>query len=186
MPERHPRRLERERAQLLVVDIQEKLLPRIHQHAALLDKAEQMIRAAATIGAPITVSEQYVKGLGPSVPRIAAAAGAAPRFEKLTFSFCADDVCRTRIFDLGRPQVILIGIETHVCVYQTALDLLAGGLTPFVLADATGSRAQSDHDVAHAGLRDAGAVVTTVESAIFQLVHTSGAELFKRVLPLVK
>ncbi|MBK9128604.1 MAG: hydrolase [Phycisphaerales bacterium] len=182
----HPHRLDRDRAQLLVVDIQEKLLPRIDGHEAMLARAEQVIRAALVIGVPVTVSEQYVKGLGPTVARIRDAAGEAPRFEKLAFSFCDEPACRERIESLGRPQVILAGIETHVCVLQTALDLLAAGSTPFVVADAVGSRAARDYDVALAGLRSAGAAVTTAESAIFQLLRASGTALFKRVLPLVK
>ncbi len=182
----HPHRLDRDQAQLLIVDIQEKLLPRIDGHETLLAKAEQVIRAALVIGVPVTVSEQYVKGLGPTVARIRDAAGDAPRFEKLAFSFCGEPACRERVDSLGRPQVILVGIETHVCVLQTALDLLAAGLVPFVVADAVGSRAARDHDVALAGLRSAGAVVWTAESAIFQLLRASGTELFKRVLPLVK
>jgi len=104
----------------------------------------------------------------------------------MTFSFCADEACRRRISGLGRPQVLLVGIEAHVCVFQTALDLLAMQMRPVVLADAVGSRRPSDYTVAMDGLRAAGVTVTTVESAIFQLLHESGTELFKRMLPVVR
>jgi isochorismate hydrolase len=104
----------------------------------------------------------------------------------MTFSFCADERCRACIASAKRPQVLLVGMETHVCVQQTALDLLELNMQPVVLADAVSSRRPIDHETALDLLRGAGAVVTTVESAIFQLVRESGTELFKRVLPIVK
>lgn len=183
---RHAARLNLEHAQLLVVDIQERLLPQIHEHESVVARAEQMIRAALALELPVTVSEQYPRGLGPTTPAISAAAQAAPRLEKTTFSFCADTSCREHITALLRPQVLLIGIETHVCVQQTALDLLELQMQPFVLADAVSSRRVFDRDVALERMRAAGAIVTTVESAIFQLVHEAGTERFKRILPLVR
>jgi nicotinamidase-related amidase len=187
MPSKTPKhRLDREHAQLLVVDIQEKLLPHIHEHEHMVAQAERMIRAASVLDIPITISEQYPEGLGGTVDSIRAAGEGAVQAEKMTFSFCADAACRQRIGEVLRPQVLLVGMETHVCVYQTALDLLDLQMTPVVLADAVGSRRPRDHDVALDGLRAAGVVVTTVESAIFQLVHDSGSELFKRILPIVK
>lgn len=174
-----------EHAQLLVIDIQEKLLPYIAGHESLLAAAEKMTRAAVALGLPVTVSEQYRKGLGPTNPAIAAAAGPANRAEKLTFSFCADLACRQKL-DPARPQVLLVGIEAHVCVQQTALDLLALQMQPVVLADAVGSRRPFDCQIALDLMRSVGVTVTTVEAAIFQLVHESGTERFKRILPLVR
>jgi nicotinamidase-related amidase len=179
-------RLELGRTQLLVVDIQERLLPYIHEHANLVANTEKMVKAAVALQIPVTLSEQYPKGLGPTVPAIAAAATGARRAEKMTFSFCADEQCRACIASTQRLQVLLVGMETHVCVQQTALDLLALNMQPVVLADAVSSRRPIDHQTALDLLRAAGALVTTVESAIFQLVHESGTELFKRVLPIVK
>jgi nicotinamidase-related amidase len=173
-------------AQLLVIDIQERLLPHIHNHEGCVAAAERMIRACAALEIPVTVSEQYVRGLGPTVGPIADAAADAPRFEKMTFSFCADQACRERIGTVLRPQVLLAGIESHVCVQQTALDLIGMQMQPFVLADAVSSRRPLDYDIALHRMRQAGAIVTTVEAAIFELVHESGTEPFKRILPLVK
>ena len=104
----------------------------------------------------------------------------------MTFSFCADAACRQRVSGVLRPQVLIVGIETHVCVYQTALDLLAMQMRPVVLADAVGSRRPFDSAIALDGLRAAGVRVTTVESAIFQLVHEAGTDRFKRILPIVR
>lgn len=179
-------RLNREQAQLLIVDIQERLLPHIHLHEAVVAQAVRMTRAAHALELPVTVSEQYPEGLGATTPAVSEAAADAPRCTKMTFSFCTDAACRERITSVTRPQVLLVGIETHVCVQQTALDLLEMGMQPIVLADAVGSRRPLDYDIAIARLRHAGAIVTTVESAIFQFVQESGTPLFKKVLPLVK
>jgi nicotinamidase-related amidase len=180
--------LDRARAQLVVVDIQEKMLPHVAEHEQVLARAVCMIRAALEIGLPVTVSEQYVRGLGPTVPAVLEALQAAQfhKLEKMSFSLMRDAALRERILGLQRPQVILVGIETHVCVLQTALDLLAAGQRPYVLADAVGSRRPIDRQTALDRLRAAGAVVTTVESAIFELLELAGTELFKRVLPLVR
>lgn len=186
MPGTRIDRLDREHVQLVVVDMQERLIPHIHEHADVLAHAERMIRAAAVLDIPITVSEQYPRGLGPTAPAIRAAAGSAPLLAKTTFSLCGDEACRSRITAVLRPQVLLVGIETHVCVQQTALDLLEMQMRPFVLVDAVGSRRPLDAQVAIERMRGAGVVVTTVEAAIFQLVRESGTELFKRILPLVR
>lgn len=178
--------VERERAQLLVVDIQEKLLPHIAEHERVVAQAARITRAAAALAVPVTVSEQYPQGLGPTTPALNAAAEGAARATKMTFSFCADEACRRRLVEVGRPQVLLVGIETHVCVLQTALELLEMQMEPIVLADAVGSRRVLDWQIALERMRAAGVIVTTVESAIFEMVHASGTELFKRVLPLVK
>lgn len=189
MPLAAPLRLERARTQLVVVDIQEKLLPFISEHEQVLAQAGRMIRAAVELDLPITVSEQYVRGLGPTRPEINDALGGPEnfeRFEKLAFSLCRDEPLRHRVVALKRPQVLLVGIETHVCVLQTALDLLGVPAQPVVLADAVGSRRPQDHAMALERMRPAGVVVSTVESAIFELLERSGTELFKRILPIVK
>jgi nicotinamidase-related amidase len=181
-----PDRLDAQRSQLLIIDIQAKLLPHIADHAGVLAQAVRMIRAAQVLDLPVTISEQYPKGLGASVPEIAEAAGHLTPIEKETFSFCANPPGRDHILKLNRPQVLLIGIEAHVCVQQTALDLLAMQMRPVVLADAVSSRRTFDRDIAFDRMRAAGVVVTTVESAIYELLVRSGTDQFKRMLPIVK
>lgn len=181
-----PDRLDREHAQLLVVDIQEKLLPHIHGHERVLAQAERMIRAAEVLRLPITISEQYPAGLGPTATPLPAATRSAVKVEKTTFSCCADAGCRRRIASVLRPQVLLVGIETHVCVQQTALDLLEERMQPIVLADAVGSRREFDFQIALDRMRHAGVIVTTVEAAIFRMVQDSASDLFKRILPIVR
>jgi len=181
-----PRRLDLEKAQLLVIDIQEKLLPHIHEHEALVASAVKMIRAAQELGMPITISEQYPAGLGRTPTAITVAAKDAARVEKMAFSVCGDEASRDPVMQSMRSQVLVVGIETHVCVQQTVLDLLAEQHRPIVLADAVGSRRPVDREVALQRMRAEGALITTVESAIFELVERSDSELFKRILPIVK
>ncbi len=186
MSDRHAKRLDVSQAQLLVVDVQERLLPLIHNHESLVARAERMIRAAKELELPTTVSEQYPQGLGPTVAPISEAAAEAPRVQKMTFSYCADGGCRERILGVQRPQILMVGIEAHVCVQQTVLDLLDLHMQPFVLADAIGSRRLFDYEFALQRMQAAGAVLTTVESVILEMVHDSGTELFKRILPLIR
>ncbi|MGD8451779.1 MAG: hydrolase [Phycisphaerae bacterium] len=186
MPTQVAQRLVLDRAQLVVVDIQEKMLPHITGREQVLEQSVRMIRAACEMGLPVTVSEQYVRGLGPTVGEVLEATGDAERLEKMSFSLLGDEPLSRRILGLSRPQVLLVGIETHVCVQQTALDLLAAGHLPVVLVDAVGSRRPTDRDTALTRMRDAGAVVTTVESAIFDMLVRAGTDVFKRILPLVR
>lgn len=182
----HVPRLEAARAQLLVIDVQERLLPHIHEQEAVVGQIVRMMRAARELDLPCTITEQYVQGLGPSAAAVREAAGDGGRIEKMTFSVCRDEAAQGVLKKNVRPEVLVAGIEAHVCVLQTVLDLLDAQLTPFVLADAVGSRRARERDVALSRMQMAGAVVTTVESAIFEMLDRCGTELFKRILPIVK
>ena len=179
-------RLDADKAQLLVVDLQEKLLPHIADHESIMAQSVRMIRAARELGLPITLTEQYPEGLGQMRSTVTDAVDRAPPLQKVTFSVWQDADCRERLQELIRPQVLLAGIEAHVCVQQTAFDLREARLLPFVLADAVGSRRRFDRDVALDRLRAAGVGVTTVESAIFEMLARAGTDLFKRILPIVR
>lgn len=172
--------------QLLVIDIQERLLPHIHNAAQVVEQAVRIMRAAREMQLPVVVSEQYVRGLGPTEPGLRAAAADAAFVEKMTFSVWRDDAARHALVANHRPVVIITGIETHVCVQQTALDLAAAGLHPVLLVDAVGSRRQLDHDVAIERMRASGVDISTTESIIYTLMERAGTELFKRILPIVK
>lgn len=173
-------------ALLLVVDLQAKLLPAIHEHERVLTACGRMIRAAHVMHVPVLATEQYRAGLGPTVPAIAELLADAPVIEKLTFSACGIEPVRTRLAEAKRSQVIVIGIEAHVCIQQTVLDLLEAGYAPMVPADAVSSRRPFDAEVALRRMTQAGAVVTTTESLIFELCREAGTPLFKELLPLVK
>lgn len=179
-------RLERGEALLLVVDMQARLMPHIADHERIQQQSLRMIRAARELGLPVMVSEQYREGLGATVAEILSAAGDAPVLEKLAFSVWGDAAARERVESLRRRQILVVGIETHVCVQQTVLDLLRSGFSPVVLADAVSSRRVLDREIAFSRMQHAGAVVTSVESAIFELTREAGTELFKRILPIVR
>jgi nicotinamidase-related amidase len=175
-----------DRSFLFVIDIQDRLLPSIHEHEAVVDRSVLMIDAAKILGLPVVWTEQYVKGLGPTNERVRKPLeeiGATP-VEKLTFSCCP--VVGEQLAGLGRKQVIVVGIEAHVCVQQTVLELLRTDYEAYVLADAVGSRRPLDYDVALLRMQQAGAVITTVESMIFELLKQAGTDAFKSILKIVK
>ncbi len=179
--------LPREDAVVVVVDIQERLLPAVEDPDELVARAVVMIRAAHVLGVPILVTEQYPKGLGPTVPRVREALGEsyAPR-EKTSFSCCGCEAFQEALEATGCSHALLVGIEAHVCLLQTALDLAAEGLTVHVLADAVSSRKGLDRDMALKRLRQSGVLVETTEMAIFQLLEDASAPEFKQISKLVK
>ena len=179
-------RLDRTTAQVLVIDVQERLLPQIHEQASVVERCVRLLRGAAVLELPITLSEQYPEGLGTTAGPIREAVGRPPDVVKSTFSVCGDEGGLSRLKAVGRPQVLLVGIETHVCVQQTALDLLVAGLLPVVLADAVGSRRPFDRDIALERMRAAGAIVTTVEAALFEMSVRCDTPAFKQILKIVK
>ncbi len=177
--------LERNRAALLVVDVQEGFRP-YASFEGVAEACAKLLEGARILGLPALVSEQYPKGLGPSAPELGLQD--EPRIEKTVFS-----AARADGFDLagagtdpgGVGQVIVCGIETHVCVSQTVHDLLADGVEVHVPADAVGSRHPIDYECGLERLVRAGAVVTTVEAALFELLEHAGTPEFKAVQKLI-
>lgn len=175
-------RLTPENCALVVVDVQEKLLPTIPRRAELIAGIQKLQTAARVLQIPVVVTAQYVKGLGPVCAEVA---GKFPVIEKTAFSCCGSEEFLRTLKDLRRQRIILCGIEAHVCVQQTAIDLMKDYFV-YVVADAIASRHRHDHKVAVERLRDCGAVITTVESAIFELLRESGTDAFRQILPLFK
>lgn len=170
--------LARERAVLVVVDVQEGFRP-FDSFADVAGSCAKLLAAARILGVPALVSEQYPKGLGHSAPELGLRD--EPRIEKTVFS-----AARAEGFDLGgREQAVVCGIETHVCVSQTVHDLLAQGVEVHVPADAVGSRHQLDYERGLERLEGAGAVISTVESALFELLERAGTPEFKSVQKLI-
>lgn len=169
---------------LLVIDVQEKLAPRIHAVEALLTNIAFLIDGAKLLGLPVQVTEQYPKGLGKTVAVLAARLPAPA--EKLAFSCCALPSVADDFRRAARPKVLLCGIESHVCVQQTALDLLALDFRVYVAADAVGSRYPIDHDFALRRLERAGCILTTAEAAVFEWTGRSDHPRFKAVSKLVQ
>jgi nicotinamidase-related amidase len=170
--------LQRDRAALVVVDVQEGFRP-YDSFAGVAATCAKLIAAARLLGVPALVSEQYPKGLGHSAPELGLAD--EPRIEKSVFS-----AARADGFDLqGRDQAIVCGIEAHVCVSQTAHDLLGKGVEVHLPADAVGSRHAIDYERGLERLERAGAVVGTVEAALFELLERAGTPEFKSVQKLI-
>lgn len=172
---------------LLVVDLQERLVPVMREPDALLAQAGTLIDGAAALELPILVTEQYRKGLGVTVPTIAEKLGglAVSNHEKLKFSACIEPV----LSELNRRQrrtVLVCGIEAHVCVLQTCLDLRKAGFIPAVAVDAVSSRRTLDMEVALRRMEHCGVLLTTVESCLLEIVHEAGTERFKSILPLIR
>jgi nicotinamidase-related amidase len=178
----------RGRSALLIVDIQQRLLPVMPQEgAAVLRNAQILAETAVELGLPVRFSEQYPRGLGPTAAQLKAVLPAdVAAFEKVVFSCCAAPGFQPVLDGLGDRDIILCGIETHVCVLQTAIDLLAAGRRVFVAADATCSRAPLNWKLALRLMRQAGAVIGSTEIFVFSLLGSAGSEQFKRISKLVK
>lgn len=176
-------KLDRDRAALVVIDVQEAFRKAIPDFDEVAAASAKLVEGADAMGIPVVVTEQYPKGLGETVPEVAdhLPHGAEP-IDKVRFSAAEADG-----FDLeGRDQALVCGIETHVCVNQSVLDLLERGVEAHVAEDAVGSRTPENKRRGLDRMERAGAVVTSVEMALFELLRGSDAEEFKRVQGLVK
>ncbi|MDB5312610.1 MAG: Isochorismatase family protein [Gemmataceae bacterium] len=177
------KRLRSDNSVLVVIDVQEKLLAKIPTAAALVRTAGFLLDAAGLLGVPVRATEQYPQGLGPTVPELA---GRLSRpAAKTAFSCCGAGTFLEELEMLQRPNVVLVGMETHVCVMQTALDLIAAGLHVFLPVDALATRFPVDHDTALRRLEYAGAVPTTAEAVAFEWVCDASHPQFKAVSKLV-
>ncbi len=174
-------------ALLMVVDLQERLLPSIHDREEIVRRAVVMIRAARILELPIIWTQQYRKGLGSTEAAIVEAIGdAAEPIEKLAFGCLGDEDVAAAVKALGRSQLILCGIEAHVCILQTALRGIELGWEVFLAEDAIGSRRPSDRETGLRRLMQAGAIPATVEMLIMEALGVAGGGGFKAILPLLK
>lgn len=181
---RSPELMGRDDTALLVVDMQERLLPHIADHQIVQWNVGRLIDGARILGVPVFATEQYPQGLGPTVAELAERLGDRP--SKLTFS-CAGCEGLFRSFrDQQRHKILVTGTETHVCVQQTVLDLLAEGFRAYVAVDAVGSRTPKDRDTALRRMESSGAVLTTAEAALFEWCAVAGSDQFKQISKLVR
>jgi nicotinamidase-related amidase len=180
----HPFQMSAADTGLLVIDVQEKLVPKVVEAEALVLNIGFLIDAARLLSMPVQATEQYPRGLGPTVPELARRLPERP--DKVAFSSCAVPSVVETFRRAARPKVVLTGIETHVCVLHTALDLLALEFRVFVVADAVSSRYHFDDEWALRRMQQAGAVVTTTETCLFEWVGGAGHPQFKSVSALVQ
>ena len=180
-------RIRPEETGLLVVDIQERFAPVIHEIDRVVEKSVIAIRVARELGLPIFVTEQYPAGLGKTMPEIAEALGEAFRpLEKVAFSACGADGLAEALRAADVKSLLVIGIESHVCVLQSVLDLLDGGYAVFPVVDAISSRAASDWSVGLERMRQARATLVSTEMLVFELLRTAKHPGFKSLQALIK
>ncbi len=169
---------------LLVIDVQERLVPAIADSRRVVWNVRRLIDGAKILGLPVLATEQYPKGLGPTVPELAERLGAIP--SKLTFSCCGCPEIPRALETRGVHKILACGIEAHVCVQQTVLDLLARGWRVYVAADAVGSRREIDYRIALGRMDSAGATLTTTEAALFEWCTVAGTPEFQQISRLAK
>jgi nicotinamidase-related amidase len=178
--------IEREKSCLLVVDVQERLAPAMAEREAAVRNCAILMKAAARLGVPVVVSEQYPQGLGPTIPELKALAPAEAFLAKTSFSCAGDPGLAARLRALGRKQIVIAGMEAHVCVLQSALGLAQAGYDCFVAADATASRAPANKEAALARLREDGVRVVTTEMAVFEWLGRAATDELREVSRLIK
>ncbi len=169
------------------VDIQERLFPHIHDHEKLKKNIEILVEGLKILSVPMVVTEQYKKGLGETIESIKQMVDGCPAFEKIAFS-CCDDASFSHKLEEGsfKKFVILFGIEAHICLLQTAIDLKAKGHQPVVIEDCVGSRNLENKRIAINRLLQEGVIVTSYESVLFELCRYAGSDTFKAISKLVK
>ena len=178
--------LDRDAVALVVIDYQEKLLPKIRDADAVSGQAIKLIRFARELSIPTLWTEQYPKGLGHTIGPIAAELTGVTPIEKTAFGCLGDPAFAQALDRSGRRQLLLTGIEAHICVMQTALLAIEKGYTVFIPRDAVGSRSEREYDAGLDRLERAGAELVTTEMAIFEMLREAGTPEFKKALPLIK
>ena len=171
---------------LLVIDFQVRLMPSIHGHEELAKRAETLIKGCRILDIPILTTQQYTKGLGETLPSLVDALGEFEQIEKITFSCYDNPEFVKRLEASGKKNIIVSGVEAHICVQQTVLHLIGNGYNVYVIADCIGSRGETDRFYAEQRMKQAGAVLTTFESVLFELLKSADHPKRKDISNLVK
>jgi len=178
--------IDRLKSQLLLVDVQERLVPAMADSADLLRTCGILLRAATALRIPVLASEQYPPGLGPTIADLAAFVPEGRRLPKREFSCWGNPNLRAALVGAERPQVVVAGVEAHVCVLQTALDLIGNGFEVFVAVDAIASRRAASREIALQRLERAGAAPVTVEMVLFEWLESAAAPEFRDLSRLIR
>lgn len=171
---------------VLLIDIQEKLLPAIYEGKETLAKSVAFVNGLRLLDIPIVAICHYPKGLGDLVPELKTALDRVKPFEKNTFSACGNDDIKKHISGLGKENILVFGMEAHICVLQTVLDLVHESYNTAVVCDCVASRSIYDKEIALRRAEKEGAFLTTSEAVLFELLQKSGTEKFKAVSALIK
>jgi nicotinamidase-related amidase len=186
MNEEHASMLTLENTVLVVVDVQGKLAHLMHEKERFFDNLQKIIRGAQVLEVPIIVTEQIPEKLGSTIPEIAEFLSNVQPIKKISFSCGGSDEFMKALEATDRKQVLLTGMETHVCVYQTAMDLLRSGYEVHIVADAVSSRAAENKAVGLEKIKSAGAVLTSIEMALFELLKVAEGAKFKEIIKIIK
>ena len=175
-----------DRTALLLIDIQERLTRVMTDKESLVASLQKLIKSVKVLGLPILLTEQYPRGLGPTIPEVASLLLDIKPLVKMSFSCCGDEGFIRELKSLKRDQILAAGFETHVCVYQTVADLLNDGYEAQVVADCVSSRTRENKALALDRMKDIGASITTVEMAVFELLRTAESQKFKEISQIIK
>jgi nicotinamidase-related amidase len=181
-----PELLDRKRSVLVIIDIQERLFPGVHEPSRVLSRVDLLLSAARLMDIPVLLTEQYPKGLGNTIDEIRKALPEAEPLAKMDFSCIPAAGFKERLLPLNKDQIVLAGIETHICVAQTALEMAEQGMQVFVVADATSSRRTLDAKLALQRMRQSGLTIITAESVVFEWLRRAGSDEFKALQPKIK
>ncbi len=179
-------RFHRDNTLAVLIDVQERLFPHINKHEEMARRIGIIIQGLKALNVPIMVTEQYVKGLGTTIPELNPYITDIERHEKMSFSCCGSESFLDELIHSKKKEIILFGIEAHVCVLQTFLDMQNRGLNVVVIEDCVSSRKQSDKEIAIHRMRQEGARISSSESILFELCKEAGSDTFKEISKLVK
>ncbi len=179
-------RIESTRTTGLIIDIQEKLFPVMHDKENLRIQNEKLIKGLQELSINIEVTQQYPKGLGPIITPLREMIQDFTPYDKISFSCCDDPDFFNQLESTEKKNILVAGIETHVCILQTTLDLLEKGYQPVIIEDCVSSRHLPDKEIAIARMRQEGAIISSLESILFELCRYAGTEEFKAISRLIK
>lgn len=182
----HPHLLHRDRAVLVIVDVQDRLHAEVVRRDAVAANLVRLAQAAKVLKLPVVVTEHAVQAFGPTIGPVRAALAAYEPVHKIAFSCFGSDEFRRKLESLGRSQVVIAGYETHICACQTALDAVAAGYSVHLVRDATSSRSEESAAVGVEKMAGAGVVPATTETVIFELLGRAGTDDFRALLPVIK
>ncbi|MBS4021898.1 MAG: hydrolase [Dethiobacter sp.] len=175
-----------ENSALIVIDIQGNLAHMMHEKEAFFKNVQIMIKGAKILDIPIVWIEQYPQGLGPTIPEVAELLDGNQPIGKITFNGCLNENILQAIESLQRRRLLITGMETHICVYQTVMGLLRSGFEVHIVGDAVSSRTSANKKIGIEKMKEGGAYITSTETVLFELLGIAGGEEFKEILNLVK
>jgi len=178
--------LKADNAVLVVIDVQGKLATLMHEREAFYDAVVRMIRGAQVMDLPILWNEQIPEKLGLTIDQVKEALQDSEPLVKKHFSCCGNEAFQRKLEETGRKQVLLVGMETHVCVWQTAQDLLDQGYEVYIVADGVSSRSAANKEVGIRAMMQAGARITCVEMALFEMMHVAEGDQFRQLIKIIK